>query len=232
MNPLSIIGLGAGLIGGIGQLFGTSKSNKQLQALQAQNDALANERLGLARTLLNGKMPGSAEMERNIFTNQANTVGNLQRNATSANELLLGGAGAQTQTNDALNKLGIEEQQDYQRRYGNLQDAQQAKLASLEADAQLEGAQRANNYNTWGNIANMGFGIANLGMMSGTNGLFGKGSTTPLSHRIDGAVPTSIPNVSIPNQTGLYGNSAGVYVNPDDLNFKYNGYGSDFWLPR
>jgi hypothetical protein len=186
LNPLSLIGLGTGLIGGIGQLFGTSSANKKLQALQQQNDALADNRLGLAKTLLNARTPGSADVERNIFTNQANELGQVNRTATSSNEALLAGAGVQGQTNDALNKLGIQDKQDYQRRYGNLQNAEDAKLQSLEGDAQLEGAQSKNNYNTWGNISNMGMGLADIGLAGGFKGLFGNsGGTTSTTGTTD-----------------------------------------------
>lgn len=190
MDPLSIASLGLGLVGGIGQLFGTSSANKKLQALQQQNDALANQRVGLANTLLNARMPGAADAEKNIFTNQANEVGNINRTATSSNEALLAGAGAQTQTNDALNKLSTEEKQDYQRRYGNLQSAQDAKLQSLEGDAQLEGAQSKNNYNTWGNISNLGFGMASLGLAGGFKNLFKTGTS--------GTNTTNYPQFNLP----------------------------------
>lgn len=237
MDPFSIASLGLGLVGGIGQLFGTGSANKKLEELQAKNDALADSRLGLAKTLLNSRMPGQAETERNIFSNQASQIGNINRTATSSNEALLAGAGAQGQTNEALNKLGIEDKQDYQRRYGNLNQAQDAKLQSLEGDAQLQGAQAANKYNTWGNISNLGFGLADFGMAGGFKNMFGKGDGANLPSQrpafLSQPVQSGLPNSGsmMPQNNGLAGNPNGIYINPRDLNAPpYNGYGSQFWL--
>lgn len=191
-----MISLGTGIIGGIGQLFGTNSANKKLQALQQQNDALADNRLGLARTLLSARAPGAAMAEKNIFANQANAIGNVNQNATSSNEALLAGAGVAGQTNDALNKLQGAEADDYQRRYTNLGTAQDAKLQSLEGDAQLQGAQSANTYRTWGNISNLGFGMANLGINGGFKNMFQKKSAAGANPYIsfnnhdDGTTPT------------------------------------------
>lgn len=184
MNPLSIASLGLGLIGGIGQLFGTSSANKKLQALQQQNDSLADNRLGLAKTLLNARAPGAAMAEKNIFSNQANQVGKVNQNATSSSDAILADSSIGGQTNDALNKLQTSETDDYQRRYGNLGTAQDAKLQSLEGNAQLQGAQSANKYNTWGNISNLGFGLADVGLAGGFKNLFGKGSNPTTSTAI------------------------------------------------
>lgn len=203
MNPLTLASLGVGILGGVGQLFGTSSANKKLADLQQKQDALADNRLGLAKTLLSARTPGSADQERNIFQNQSNTIGNINRTATSSNEALLGATGAQTQTNDALNKLGIQDKQDYQRRYENLNNAEDAKLTSLQGDAQLEGAQSANKYNTWGNISNMGLGLAQIGMAGGFKNLFGNNPNTLTGGRIQGAVQ-KIPYGTQDNNTLSY----------------------------
>ena len=53
-----LIGLGIGLIGGIGKMFGRGKANREMDKLLAKNpvyneNPLARQRLGLAQTLLN-----------------------------------------------------------------------------------------------------------------------------------------------------------------------------------
>lgn len=191
MNPLSIAGLGVGLIGGIGSLFGARRANRRLDDLIKQNPAyqenpLARERLGLASTLLNARMPGAAAMERNIYGNQANTLAQVNRNATDSSQALALAAGVQGQTNQAFGNLGIQEAQDYQRRYNNLSGAQegviqegdkvhQDSVRRFQDLAQIRGAQNANTQGAWNSLSNLGFGAAGLGMAGGMNGIFGGG---------------------------------------------------------
>lgn len=85
----------------------------------------AQQRLGMAQTLLNARMPGASAMERNIYGNQANQLQNINRNATSGSQALAMGAAAQGQTNQAFQNLGVQEQQDYYNRLQNVTGAQQ-----------------------------------------------------------------------------------------------------------
>ena len=87
--PLMAIGMAAGAIGTIGKMFGRGAANKKLNALgKLDPEYTANpeaaKRLGLASTLLNARSPGAMAAERNIQQNQANTLGRLQRGATSS----------------------------------------------------------------------------------------------------------------------------------------------------
>lgn len=191
LNPASAIGMGIGLIGSIGQLFGNAKANKELRALQASDPSynanpLAQQRLGLAQTLLNARMPGSASMERNIYGNQANTISNINRNSTDSSQALALGAAAQGSTNQAFDQLGQQEAQDYQRRYSNLVGAQEGAIN--EGDkvfqdnvrrfgdrGQIQGAINANRQNTWQSISNLGFGISDLAQNGGFGGKGGSG---------------------------------------------------------
>src|SRR5215813_4668825 len=125
MNPLSLAGLGIGLVGAIGKLFGRGKANREMNQVLAQDptyqvNPVAKQRLGLAQSLLNSRMPGAANIEKNIYTNQANTISNINKNATDASQALALAANTQGQSNTAFNQLGIEEDQDYQRRLNNL----------------------------------------------------------------------------------------------------------------
>lgn len=179
MDPLSIAGAGLGIIGGIGGLFGAGKSNRQLRRLMGQDpvyqaNPIVAQRLGLAQTLLNARMPGAAAAERNIYQTQANTMANVNRNATDASQALaLAGAG-QGQANQAFGNLSTQEAQDYQRRYGNLVGAQDAsvqegdkvfqdKVRRFQDAAQIQGAIAQNRQSAWSSLGNLGFGVMGLG---------------------------------------------------------------------
>lgn len=195
--PLAAIGLAVGAAGAIGKIFGRGKANRQLKQLMKLNpeykvNPLAEERLGLARTLLNARMPGAAAVERNIFSNQATTQANVNRNATDASQALAIAAGLQGQTNQSLQDLGVSEAQDYQRRYGNLERGQEGMIREQDKRYQdqvrrfqdqlgAQGAMQQNRQANWGDISNLGFSLADFGMNSGFGSPFrkkGGGMTT------------------------------------------------------
>jgi hypothetical protein len=173
-----LVGLGVGLIGGIGKMFGRGKANREMDKLLAKNpvyseNPLARQRLGLAQTLLNARMPGAAAVERNLFTNQATQLNRLDRGATDASQALAAAAGIGAQTDTSLNQLGINEAQDYQRRLGNLFDAQQGvimegdkvfqdKTRRYNDEFAVRGAQQQNRQNNWGDVSNFGFTFADF----------------------------------------------------------------------
>lgn len=197
MDPLTLAGGAIGLIGGVANLIGTGKRNRQLNQLLAQDPAykanpLVAQRLGLAQTLLNARMPGAASAERNIYQNQANTMANVNRNATDASQALALAASGQGQSNQAFSNLAGQEAQDYQRRYGNLVGAQDASVQEQDKvfqdqvrryqdAAQIRGAQAQNSSSAWNSLSNLGFGAMSLGMMGGSSmlGLSGGNSTLP-----------------------------------------------------
>lgn len=187
--PLAAIGLGVGLIGGIGKLFGASSANQKLNQLEQQDptytaNPIAAQRLSLAQTLLNARMPGAATAEKNIYNTQANTLAQDQRGATSSAQLLATAGGVQGQTQQSFSNLGQQEAQDYQRRYANLGEAQQGEINEQQkvyqdqvrrfSDlAQIRGAQNANTQNAWSSLSSAGFGLANFGLAGGTKAIFG-----------------------------------------------------------
>lgn len=191
MNPLSIASLGLGGIGMIGGLISGFGANSKLQQLQAQDPSYtsspyASQRLGLAQTLLNARMPGATSMERNIYGNQANQLANVNRNATDGSQALALGASAQGQTNQAFQNLGTQEQQDYYNRLQNLGGAQQGMIAEGDKvyqdkvrqygdKAAILGAQIKNTQTNWNSLANMGFGGAGIAAQYGGQGGFGGG---------------------------------------------------------
>lgn len=135
---------------------------------------VAAQRMGLAQTLLNARMPGATSMERNIYGNQANQLANVNRNATDSSQALALGAAAQGQTNQAFQNLATQEQQDYYNRLQNLTGAQQGvinegdkvyqdKVRRFQDMAGLQAAGMQNTQGAWNSIANLGFGGASLG---------------------------------------------------------------------
>lgn len=183
-NPTPL-GVGIGLVGAVGKMFSRAKANRDMRNLIDKNpireiDPIAKERLALAQTMLNARMPGAVQVERNINANQANRLSNIERNASDASQLLSLGAQTQGVTNDAYADLGINEAQDYQRRYGNLVGAQeglidegnrvyQDKVRRFGDETQFRGGIAANRANTWGDVSNLGFGLADFAMSGGFN---------------------------------------------------------------
>ena len=196
-KTMAAIGVVGGLAIGVGGLVGSaasrSKANKRLGELSKFDPAykanpLAAQRFGMAQTMLNARMPGAQRAENNIFANQASTIANVNKIATSGADAIQAAAGVQGQTNQQLDQLSQQEAADYQRRYGNYSqalDQQMAEADKVFADnvrrygnkVGIVGAQTANRANTWGDIANTGFGIASLGM-----GGMGKGSNMNLNY--------------------------------------------------
>lgn len=183
-NPTPL-GVGIGVVGAVGKMFSRAKANKDMKNLLGKDPAyninpIAQERLALAQTMLNARMPGAIQTERNINRNQANQLSFLDRNSSDASQLLSLGAETQGRTNDAFTDLGINESQDYQRRYSNLLGAQEGMINEGDKvyndqvrrfgdETQLRGGVAANRANSWGDISNLGFGIADFAASGGFN---------------------------------------------------------------
>jgi hypothetical protein len=208
--PVTAIAAGIGLVGGIGKMIGRGKANRQMRDLLASQPKYKYDEM--ARTLLNARMPGAAQAERNIYQGGANTMGRMQQAATSSADLMQAAAGTQAQENQAFQGLAGQEAQDYQRRYGNYQEEQQRKFADelrqYQTRSQLEGAIQENKQNTWGDIANMGFGLASFNAQGGfgdkgLKGLFGKTGTTSPAQAY-----------AAPSQNMMYGTGGGITQPP------------------
>ncbi len=217
-NAGGIVGLGLGIAGSVGQLFGNAKANKELKALEGQDPTYqsspyAAQRFGLAQTLLNSRMPGTAQLENDIYGNQSNTVENANRVATNSAQALAVGAGAQGQTNQAFDNLNQEQNQYFQNNLNNYNQANagminegdkvfQDKTRRFEDTAQIQGAINANRQNTWGSIANGGFALADFGMNGGFSNLFGSKKGSGLNNYT--TTVGNIPNqgIGIPNMYG------------------------------
>jgi len=212
---MEAVGLATGIIGGIGKLFGRGKANKKLDQLQKQDptyaeNPLARNRLGLAQTLLNARMPGASTVEKNIYGAGANAFGRATANATDSSQLLAMGSAIQGQQAQQFSDLGVQEAQNYQSRYGNLVNAQQGvinegdkvfddQIRKFGNKMQIQGAKNQNNQNNWGDISRLGFGLADYanakengreggggGMFSGLFGRNGGGQYQPTADDISG----------------------------------------------
>lgn len=186
---LPAIGLGLGLIGSIGKMFGRGKANREMNRLLAsqpeyKENPLARQRLALTQALSNARMPGALAAERNIYTNQANQISNINRAATDSSQALALAAGTQVGTNRAFTDLGMAESQDQQRRLQNLFSAQEGVINEQDKvykdqvnrwqnTAQIRGTQNANRQANWGDLGNLGFSLSDFGMAGGFNNLFG-----------------------------------------------------------
>lgn len=182
MDALGPIGMGIGAVGAIGKLIARGAANRKLGELQQLDptykiNPLAQQRLGLANTLLNARMPGSVAAERNIYGNSANQLYNVNKVATDASQAISAASGIGGQADQAFNQLGQQEAQDYQRRYGNLVGAQEGMISEgdkvyqdqvrrYQDMAQLQGAQSENNTSGMSDISNLGWGLADFGMAS------------------------------------------------------------------
>lgn len=243
------IGAGLGLLGGIGGLFSRGAANRRLQKLLSQDPVWrdryavnpeAEQRLGLAKQLLNARMPGAVTAERNIFTNQANTVNNLLRNATSSSQALNLINQGQGITNQSIEDLGMKEAGDAQRRQANLVGAQegiiregdkvyadkqynhQDEVRRFQDAAQIQGAQAENNQNAWKSVENGGFGLMNYGLAGGFNGMFGNNMGRPVGgnmQQMNGPQSMGWPQNPMLNQQ----------IPPMGIN-DYNIPGNSYWF--
>ena len=94
-----------------------------------QTNPYAKEMYDQSKLALNGRMPGAGQMEANIQQGQANALAATQRGATSASQFLAMANASQAQTQGAFQNLGAMEAQDYQRRLGNMMNAQGVMLS-------------------------------------------------------------------------------------------------------
>ncbi len=174
-----IIGAGLQIGGAIGGNSAASKTVKKLDrigkldpAYTGSNYAAAN--LGLASNLFNGRMAGAGALENNIYATQANTVGNINRNATDGSQALALASGAQGQANAGFNQLALAEAQNKQQNFQNLTNAQQGmteehtklfddKVRRWQDQMGIAMKQNQMKQQQWSNAANLGSSIFGMG---------------------------------------------------------------------
>lgn len=104
------------LSGGIAfgkMLFGGNQNSMAndvvVPAVSYTESPYAKDKLSLAKILYNGRMPGTAQAEENIGSNNANTVAGVERNSTDGAQALAMITAAQGQTDSAFGKLRDQE---------------------------------------------------------------------------------------------------------------------------
>lgn len=187
-----ILGLATGFAGLLGGSNARFKANAELDEQIKRKEEFSKERLGLARTIFGGRMPGASALENKILSNRANTIGTIQKNATDIGQVIGGATNAQVATNDAYQDLQAKEEQDLVRRYGVLQGAYDDYNKNIDDQISMKGAQAQNNGATWQELSNFGFGVANFGLAGGFDDFkYGGGNRTSngLRERMPNAYP-------------------------------------------
>lgn len=214
--PLPIMA-GIALAGGVASIIQRSKANKDMRRLMASNPAykanpLVADNLGYAKTLLNARMPGAATMENNIAANKASSISNINKAATDSSTALALASGAQGQADDQFQRLGLEENQDFQRRYNNVNSAITDQVGEDDKvfndsvrrfgnNVEFQGAINQNRANNVSEATNMAMGLANFGMAGGMGGMFGGGgggNATYTSHINNPSYRLPASNLPIP----------------------------------
>jgi hypothetical protein len=181
----SAAGIGLNLVGALGSAFGIKKANKRLDQLLAEDPAYAQNmyaqnQLGLAQTLFNGRMAGAGAQEQNIYNNQASTLGNIGRNSGDAARALALAGSVQGQTNDAFSNLGIAEAQNKYSLLNNLNNAYGVMIGEGDKmyndqirrytdKVNVRNIQQQNRQSPWQSLMNLGSSIAGFGAAGGFN---------------------------------------------------------------
>ena len=181
------IAIGVGVVGGAAKIISRANANKKMRELNKKDpiytaNPLAAQRLSYARSLRDARMPGAAAVERNITGATGNMIANAQNNASNSSQVLALAGAAQGQEMQGFENLGMAEAQDQQRRMGNEwqaiegqiaeeQNAFNSKLRQHGNKINMEGAIAQNQANSWSDVSNMGFSVAN---MANARGGFGK----------------------------------------------------------
>lgn len=151
----------------------------QQELPQVQVSQASQQRQSLANNLLNARMPGASTEERNIYNNEANNQGNINRNATSGSQALAMGAAGNAQAGQNIQNLGVKEQQDYYNRLanensalGNTQSEQvRTQEEKLNLTNALKGGAMQDRQSAFNSIGNFGISMAPyIGGMGGNGG--------------------------------------------------------------
>ena len=176
---MAIGGAVAGLAGAFGQIGAAKKSRRELDALMKQNpeyrqNPLAQQRLGMAQSLFNSRMPGAAAFAQGIQTGTAGAMENIKRAATNPAQILAAGAATMGQAGEQMNELQKSEAAYQQQQYQNLAAAQEGAIQESDKEfqdrarrfqekVQAQGVIAQNRQAAWGSLANLGGQVAGLG---------------------------------------------------------------------
>jgi hypothetical protein len=137
MGALGPVGLGLGLAGsalnlGLGVAQAVKGAGMKPVRPTYEIPEETKNQLALRQQMLNSRMAGAREMERNIAASAESARYNQQQAAQSPNQLLAASAASQGTTNRALRDLQMREAQDYQNRVMGLERAQDKMAAARD----------------------------------------------------------------------------------------------------
>jgi hypothetical protein len=196
MNPLMAIGAGLSLAGAVGKYFSGVKQVRESKKInpvwnQYRTSPFAQQQMSIAKNYYNDPSFGTrGQLTRDVFANNANFMGNVNRNATSSSQALALGAAGQGQTDEALSKanMGFMQNkasalQNLNQAYGTMIDEgdkeYQSLLTKYGMDSQRKDALRASGaQNKYGAISDLAGGALQASMIDWKNP-FGKKTTKP-----------------------------------------------------
>lgn len=135
-----------------------------------QTSPFAADNLALAKNMYGGRMAGATAQEQNILTNQANTVNNVEKNATDAATALAVMAATQGQADASFADLATKEAADRINRAGMVFNANQGMVA--EGDKSWQDRLRQ---------LQQKIGVRSVGFQNGYNAVSGIGSMASLA---------------------------------------------------
>lgn len=189
--PLAIPAALAG-INAIGKFFSGAKQTKESKSInpvwqQYKSSPFAGQQLALAKQMFNDPSMGTrGDITRNLFSNNANFMDNVNRNATDASQALALGAAGLGQTNEDLSRANIgfmnnkaNMLQNLNQAYGTMINEGDKEYESLlqkygmdvERKDALRSSGAQNKYGAVSDLASMGFSLAGGG---GFGNIFGR----------------------------------------------------------
>lgn len=229
--PLPLIAAGAALALGnaAGRFISGAKQTSESKKInpvfnQYQRSPFAAQQLALAKQLYGGRMFGAPQLERNIFSNQGNTLDAVNRNATDASQALATAAGVQGQTNEALSDLQIREAQNKYNMLGNLNQAYgvnigegdkeyESMLTKYRMDAERKDALRnagaQNKYGAFSDLSSMAFTLGTGGFFGGGGG----GAKMPKIGAPDNSGVSTVPYTRPRVQSGIWDRRTPNFMN-------------------
>lgn len=182
----SAVGGVLGTIGTIGGNLDKDKIRSQMLKVGAQDpkyteSQATKDQYGLAKTLLNARMPGASNIEQNIYSTGAEANQNVDRGATDASQALALKSMNANNQNKAFENLGTQEAQDYYNRLNNYNQASGAQAQSdmTQYEDNVRRWQDTMNIllkrgeikgGEWQSVTNLGGMFAGMGGMGGGGG--------------------------------------------------------------
>lgn len=214
------------LFTGINSLIQGGKQRKEARKINPidvtyTESPYAKMQLAQAEQALNGRMAGAANMENNLYKNQANSFNSISRAATPQQMIAAAGA-LQANTNNALDQLAQQEAQYKAQMLGNFNSALQTM--TNEGDKvysdQLRKYNRDYNYkqqllnsasqNTQNGLAGLG-GYMDSGVQLAMNVLApGSGSLMNKGNSSSSVMPQNISNLGKTSDWNVSSNGGGT----------------------